>query len=191
MAAEDATAYAMVETVNNLLQPTAQAAWRGLSTGAQLRAATTLLDTVEQGAFVLADNLLKTDIVQENTDNIQLEVARMSTEGTLPDLRFPQSGGQGNSIHLSANTLKQHGRNGEIRIAFVLYKHIGAYLSTENASVKLGHEAMATNHSVIVNSPVITAAINKDTNKVYLSDPVIFTMRHLQRIKERREIASI
>ncbi|XP_030205896.1 adhesion G protein-coupled receptor L3 isoform X2 [Gadus morhua] len=103
---------AMVETVNNLLQPTAQAAWRGLSTGAQLRAATTLLDTVEQGAFVLADNLLKTDIVQENTDNIQLEVARMSTDGTLPDLRFPQSGGQGNSIHLSANTLKQHGRNG-------------------------------------------------------------------------------
>ncbi|XP_062240211.1 adhesion G protein-coupled receptor L3-like [Platichthys flesus] len=175
---------AMVETVNNLLQPQAQAAWRELSTGEQLRAATTLLDTVEQGAFVLADNLLKTDIVQENTENIQLEVARMSTEGNLPDLKFPQTGGQGNSIHLSANTLKQHGRNGEIRIAFVLYKHIGIYLSTENASMKLGSEALATNYSVIVNSPVITAAINKDSNKVYLSDPVIFTIRHLQQSKE-------
>ncbi|KAM3857738.1 adhesion G protein-coupled receptor L3 [Diretmus argenteus] len=175
---------AMVETVNNLLQPQAQAAWRELSTGEQLRAATMLLDTVEQGAFVLADNLLKTDIVQENTDNIQLEVARMSTDGNLPDLKFPQTGGQGNSIHLSANTLKQHGRNGEIRIAFVLYKHIGIYLSTENASMKLGSEAMATNYSVIVNSPVITAAINKDANKVYLSDPVIFTIRHLQQSEE-------
>ncbi|KAM3590472.1 uncharacterized protein V6R79_010430 [Siganus canaliculatus] len=175
---------AMVETVNNLLQPQAQGAWRELSTGEQLRAATTLLDTVEQGAFVLADNLLKTDIVQENTDNIQLEVARMSTDGNLPDLKFPQTGGQGNSIHLSANTLKQHGRNGEIRIAFVLYKHIGVYLSTENASMKLGSEAMATNYSVIVNSPVITAAINKDSNKVYLSDPVIFTIRHLQQSEE-------
>uniref|UniRef100_A0A3Q3L1S5 Adhesion G protein-coupled receptor L3 n=1 Tax=Mastacembelus armatus TaxID=205130 RepID=A0A3Q3L1S5_9TELE len=164
---------AMVETVNNLLQPQAQAAWRELSTSEQLRAATMLLDTVEQGAFVLADNLLKTDIVQENTDNIQLEVARMSTDGNLPDLKFPQIGGQGNSIHLSANTLKQHGRNGEIRIAFVLYKHIGVYLSTENASMKLGSDAMATNYSVIVNSPVITAAINKDSNKVYLSDPVV------------------
>lgn len=61
----------MVATVNNLLQPQAQAAWRGLSTGEQLRAATMLLDTVEQGAFVLADNLLKTDIVQENTENIR------------------------------------------------------------------------------------------------------------------------
>ncbi|XP_076737962.1 adhesion G protein-coupled receptor L3 isoform X5 [Maylandia zebra] len=175
---------AMVETVNNLLQPQAQTAWRELSTGEQLRAATMLLDTVEQGAFVLADNLLKTDIVQENTDNIQLEVARMSTDGNLPDLKFPQSGGQGNSIHLSANTLKQHGRNGEIRIAFVLYKHIGVYLSTENASMKLGSEALATNYSVIVNSPVITAAINKDSNKVYLSDPVIFTIRHLQQSEE-------
>ncbi|XP_068164047.1 adhesion G protein-coupled receptor L3-like isoform X2 [Antennarius striatus] len=175
---------AMVETVNNLLQPQAQGAWRELSTSEQLRAATMLLDTVEQGAFVLADNLLKTDIVQENTDNIQLEVARMSTDGNLPDLKFPQTGGQGNSIHLSANTLKQHGRNGEIRIAFVLYKHIGVYLSTENASMKLGSEAMATNYSVIVNSPVITAAINKDSNKVYLSDPVIFTIRHLQQSEE-------
>lgn len=61
----------MVATVNNLLQPQAQAAWKELSTAEQLRAATMLLDTVEQGAFVLADNLLKTDIVQENTDNIR------------------------------------------------------------------------------------------------------------------------
>lgn len=62
---------AMVETVNNLLQPQAQAAWMDLSTAEQLRAATMLLDTVEQGAFVLADNLLKTDVVQENTENIR------------------------------------------------------------------------------------------------------------------------
>uniref|UniRef100_A0A673IFG2 Adhesion G protein-coupled receptor L3 n=1 Tax=Sinocyclocheilus rhinocerous TaxID=307959 RepID=A0A673IFG2_9TELE len=157
-----------VETIDNL------------SSGDQLRAATMLLDTVEQGAFVLADNLLKTDVVQENTENIQLEVARMSTDGSLPDLKFPQTGGQGNTIHLSANTLKQHGRNGEIRMAFVLYKHLGSYLSTENASMKFSSETLNTNHSVIVNSPVITAAINKDSNKVYLSDPVIFTMRHIQ-----------
>ncbi|XP_052456863.1 adhesion G protein-coupled receptor L3 isoform X7 [Carassius gibelio] len=175
---------AMVETVNNLLQPQARTAWMELSSADQLRAATTLLDTVEQGAFVLADNLLKTDVVQENTENIQLEVARMSTDGNLPDLKFPQTGGQGNAIHLSANTLKQHGRNGEIRMAFVLYKHLGSYLSTENASMKFSSETLNTNYSVIVNSPIITAAINKDSNKVYLSDPVIFTVRHIQQSEE-------
>ncbi|XP_052000632.1 adhesion G protein-coupled receptor L3-like isoform X8 [Xyrauchen texanus] len=171
---------AMVETMNNLLQPQARTAWMDLSMSDQLRAATMLLDTVEQGAFVLADNLLKTDVVQENTENIQLEVARMSTDGNLPDLRFPQTGGHGNSIHLSANTLKQHGRNGEIRMAFVLYKHLGSYLTTENASMKFSTETLNTNYSVIVNSAIITAAINKDSNKVYLSDPVIFTVRHIQ-----------
>ncbi|XP_035273415.1 adhesion G protein-coupled receptor L3 isoform X1 [Anguilla anguilla] len=175
---------AMVETVNNLLQPQAQSAWRDLPTSEQLRAATMLLDTVEEGAFVLADNLLKTDIVQEKTDNIQLEVARLSTDGNLDELVFPQGAGQGSSIRLSERTLRQHGRNGEIRIAFVLYKHLGPYLSTENASMKLGSDAMSANYSVIVNSPVITAAINKESSKVYLSDPVKFTVRHLQQSEE-------
>ncbi|NWH42999.1 AGRL3 protein, partial [Fregata magnificens] len=175
---------AMVETVNNLLQPQALNAWRDLNTSEQQRAATKLLDTVEDSAFVLADNLLKTDIVRENTDNIQLEVARLSTDGNLEDLKFPQNMGHGSAIQLSANTLKQNGRNGEIRVAFVLYNNLGTYLSTENASMKLGTEAMSTNHSVIVNSPVITAAINKEfSNKVYLADPVVFTVKHIK-VKE-------
>ncbi|XP_057699317.1 adhesion G protein-coupled receptor L3 isoform X13 [Corythoichthys intestinalis] len=175
---------AMVETVNNLLQPRAQTAWRELSTSEQLHSATLLLDTVETGAFMLADNLLKTDTVQETTDNIQLEVARLSTDGSLTDLTFPQSELHGNSIQLSASTLKQHGRNGEIRMAFVLYRNLGSYLSTENASVRLSSNAVYPNYSVIVNSPVITASINKESNKVYLSEPVIFTVKHLQHSEE-------
>ncbi|XP_016890752.1 adhesion G protein-coupled receptor L3 isoform X8 [Cynoglossus semilaevis] len=175
---------AMVETVNNLLQPRAQAAWRELPTSEQLHSATLLLDTVETGAFMLADNLLKTDTVQETTDNIQLEVARLSTDGNLADLTFPQSELHGNSIQLSASTLKQHGRNGEIRMAFVLYRNLGLYLSTENASVRLGSDAVYPNYSVIVNSPVITASINKESNKVYLSEPVVFTVKHLQHSEE-------
>uniref|UniRef100_A0A8C2GU86 Adhesion G protein-coupled receptor L3.1 n=1 Tax=Cyprinus carpio TaxID=7962 RepID=A0A8C2GU86_CYPCA len=166
---------AMVETVNNLLQVRSETAWRELSVAEQLRCATMLLDTVETGAFMLADNLLKTDTIQE-----KLEVARLSTDVNLADLSFPQSGLTGNSIHLSANTLKQQGRNGEIRMALVLYKNLGQYLSTENASVRLGSEAAYPNYSLIVNSPVITAAINKDSNKVYLSEPVVFTVKHIQ-----------
>ncbi|XP_067320228.1 adhesion G protein-coupled receptor L3 isoform X11 [Anolis sagrei] len=176
---------AMVETVNNLLQPQALNAWRDLPASDQLRAATMLLDTVEESAFVLADNLLKTDIVRESTDNIQLEVARLSTEGNLEGLKFPQNTVYGSTIQLSANTLKQNGRNGEIRVAFVLYNNLGPYLSTENASMKLGVEAMSTNHSLIVNSPIITAAINKEfSNKIFLADPVVFTVRHIKQSEE-------
>lgn len=76
---------AMVETVNNLLQPRAQAAWRELPTSEQLHSATLLLDTVETGAFMLADNLLKTDTVQETTDNIREYIFFFSAP--LPVLR--------------------------------------------------------------------------------------------------------
>ncbi|KAM8939275.1 adhesion G protein-coupled receptor L3 [Pelodytes ibericus] len=176
---------AMVETVNNLLQPQAQNAWQDLSATDQLQAATMLLDTVEEGAFVLADNLLKTDIVRENADNIQLEVARLSTDVNLEDLKFPQNQGYGSSIHLSSNTLRQNGRNGEIRVAFVLYNNLGRYLSTENATMKLGLEALTTNHSIIVNSPVITAAVYKESSsKVYLADPVVFCVKHIKQSEE-------
>ncbi|XP_040273726.1 adhesion G protein-coupled receptor L3 isoform X1 [Bufo bufo] len=172
---------AMVETVNNLLQPQAKEAWQDLTEKDQVRAATMLLDTVEEGAFVLADNLLKTDIVRENTENIQLEVARLSTDVNLEDLHFPQNIGYGSSIQLSSNTLRQNGRNGEIRVAFVLYNNLGRYLSTENASIKLGVEALTTNHTVVVNSPIITAAVYKEsTSKLYLTEPVIYTVKHIR-----------
>lgn len=65
-------------------------------------------------------------------------------------------------------------------MAFVLYRNLGSYLSTENATVRLSSEAVYPNYSVIVNSPVITASINKEGSKVYLSEPVVFTVKHLQ-----------
>ncbi|KAM4807574.1 adhesion G protein-coupled receptor L3 [Rhinophrynus dorsalis] len=176
---------AMVETVNNLLQPQSHNAWQDLTTRDQLRTATMLLDIVEKGAFVLADNLLKTDIVRENTNNIKLEVARLSTDVNLEDLKFPQNLGYGSSIQLSSNTLRQNGRNGEIRVVFVLYNNLGQYLSTDNASMKLGNEALNTNHSVIVNSPIITAAVYKESSsKVYLADPVLFTVKHIKQSED-------
>lgn len=78
------------------------------------------------------------------------------------------------------NILSTYSLTGEIRMAFVLYRNLGSYLPTENASVRLSSEEVYPNYSVIVNSPVITASINKESNKVYLSEPVVFTVQHLQ-----------
>uniref|UniRef100_A0A803J2Q2 Adhesion G protein-coupled receptor L3 n=1 Tax=Xenopus tropicalis TaxID=8364 RepID=A0A803J2Q2_XENTR len=176
---------AMVETVNNLLQPQAHNAWQDLTINDQIRAATLLLDTVEEGAFVLADNLLKTDIVRENSENIQLEVARLSTDVSLEDLKFPQNLGHGSTIQLSSNTLRQNGRNGEIRVTFALYNNLGQYLSTENSSIKLETESLNTNYTVIVNSPIITAAVYKESSsKLYLADPVVFTVKHIKQSED-------
>uniref|UniRef100_A0A671QWA0 Adhesion G protein-coupled receptor L2a n=1 Tax=Sinocyclocheilus anshuiensis TaxID=1608454 RepID=A0A671QWA0_9TELE len=170
---------AIVDTVDNLLRPEALKSWRDMNTTEQTHAATMLLDTLEEGAFVLADNLMEPAIVKVPASNIILDVYVLSTDGQVQDFRFPQSGRGGISIQLSSNTVKLNSRNGVAKLVFALYKNLGQFLSTENATMKLGHEANGRNLSVAVNSDVIAASINKESSRVFISEPVIFTLEHI------------
>uniref|UniRef100_A0A673HAA6 Adhesion G protein-coupled receptor L2-like n=1 Tax=Sinocyclocheilus rhinocerous TaxID=307959 RepID=A0A673HAA6_9TELE len=170
---------AIVDTVDNLLRPEALKSWRDMKTTEQTHAATMLLDTLEEGAFVLADNLMEPAIVKVPASNIILDVYVLSTDGQVQDFRFPQSGRSGISIQLSSNMVKLNSRNGVAKLVFTLYKNLGQFLSTENATMKLGHEANGRNLSVAVNSDVIAASINKESSRVFISEPVIFTLEHI------------
>ncbi|XP_028855531.1 adhesion G protein-coupled receptor L2 isoform X5 [Denticeps clupeoides] len=170
---------AIVDTVDNLLRPEALKSWQDMNATEQTHAATMLLDTLEEGAFVLADNLMEPAIVKVPAENIILDVYVLSTDGQVQDFKFPQTSKGGVSIQLSANTVKLNSRNGVAKLVFVLYKNLGQFLSTENATIKLGNEANAHNLSVAVNSDVIAASINKESSRVFLSDPVIFTLEHI------------
>lgn len=68
---------------------------------------------------------------------------------------------------------------GVAKLVFILYKQLGRFLSTENATIKFGNEANGRNHSVAVNSDIISASINKESNRVFLSEPVRFTLEHI------------
>ncbi|XP_051529209.1 adhesion G protein-coupled receptor L2 isoform X4 [Myxocyprinus asiaticus] len=170
---------AIVDTVDNLLRPEALKSWRDMNTTEQTHAATMLLDTLEEGAFVLADNLMEPAIVKVPASNIILDVYVLSTDGQVQDFRFPQSGRGGISIQLSSNTVKLNSRNGVAKLVFALYKNLGQFLSTENATIKLSHEANGRNFTVAVNSDVIAASINKESSRVFISEPVIFTLEHI------------
>ena len=61
---------AIVDTVDNLLRPEALKSWQDMNSTEQTHAATMLLDTLEEGAFVLADNLMEPAIVKVPADNI-------------------------------------------------------------------------------------------------------------------------
>uniref|UniRef100_A0A452H285 Uncharacterized protein n=1 Tax=Gopherus agassizii TaxID=38772 RepID=A0A452H285_9SAUR len=170
---------AIVDTVNNLLRPEALESWKDMNSSEQAHAATMLLDTLEEGAFVLADNLLEPTRVSMPTENIVLEVAVLSTEGQVQDLKFPQGSEGGNLIQLSANTVKQNSRNGLAKLVFIIYKSLGRFLSTENATIKLDSDFVGRNSTIAVNSHVIAASINKESSRVYLTDPVLFTLEHI------------
>ncbi|XP_015671170.1 adhesion G protein-coupled receptor L2 isoform X1 [Protobothrops mucrosquamatus] len=170
---------AIVDTVDNLLRAEALKSWKDMNSSEQAHAATMLLDTLEEGAFVLADNLLEPTRVAMPTDHIVLEVAVLSTEGQVQDLKFPQGNAGGNSIQLSSSTVKQNSRNGLAKLVFIIYKSLGRFLSTENATIKLGTEFVGKNSTITVNSDVIAASINKESSRVYLTDPVLFTLAHI------------
>lgn len=73
--------------------------------------------------------------------------------------------------------------SGVVKVVFILYNNLGLFLSTENATVKLAGEAGtggAGGASLVVNSQVIAASINKESSRVFLMDPVIFTVAHLE-----------
>ncbi|XP_059197848.1 adhesion G protein-coupled receptor L2 isoform X7 [Centropristis striata] len=169
---------AIVDTVDNLLRPEALKSWQDMNSTEQTHAATMLLDTLEEGAFVLADNLMEPAIVKVPADNIILDVYVLSTDGQVQDFKFPQSSKDGISIQLSANTVKLNSRNGVAKLVFVLYKNLSQFLSAENATIKMANEAYGRNVSVAVNSDIIAASINKESSRVFINDPVIFTLKH-------------
>ncbi|KAM7409511.1 hypothetical protein PAMA_001139 [Pampus argenteus] len=170
---------AIVDTVDNLLRPEALKSWQDMNSTEQTHAATMLLDTLEEGAFVLADNLMEPAIVKVPADNIILDVYVLSTDGQVQDFKFPQSSKGGISIQLSANTVKLNSRNGVAKLVFVLYKNLGQFLGTENATIKMANEVYGRNVSVAVNSDIIAASINKESSRVFINDPVVFTLEHI------------
>ncbi|XP_069739231.1 LOW QUALITY PROTEIN: adhesion G protein-coupled receptor L1-like, partial [Phaenicophaeus curvirostris] len=171
---------AVVEAVDNLLRPEALESWRDMNGSEQAHTATMLLDVLEEGAFLLADNVKEPARFLAARQNLVLEVSVLSTEGQVQELVFPQEFGGDSSIALSATTLKQNSRNGVVKVVFLLYNHVGLFLPTANASVRLGGEAAARAPPLVVNSQVIAASINKESSRVFLRDPVVFTLPHLQ-----------
>uniref|UniRef100_A0A8C4IM11 Latrophilin-2 n=1 Tax=Dicentrarchus labrax TaxID=13489 RepID=A0A8C4IM11_DICLA len=175
---------AIVDTVDNLLRPEALKSWKDMNSTEQSHAATMLLDTLEEGAFVLAENLIEPAIVKVPAENIMLDVYVLSTDGQVQDFRFPQTSKGGASLQLSSNTVKVNSKNGEtniIALVFVLYKHLGQFLSTENATLRGIGDPNKRNLSLTVNSHILSASITKESSRVFVADPVIFTLEHLDK----------
>ncbi|XP_077412678.1 adhesion G protein-coupled receptor L2b.1 isoform X5 [Vanacampus margaritifer] len=172
---------AIVDTVNNLLKPEALKSWRDMNSTEQTHVATMMLDTLEEGAFVFAENLIEPSIVKVPAENIVMDVYVVSTDGQVQDFRFPQTSRGGSTLQLSSNTVKVNSKNGVAKLVFVLYKHLGQFLSTENATLRGFGDAGKHNLSLTVNSHILSASITKESSRVFVADPVIFTLEHLDK----------
>ncbi|KAI4832075.1 hypothetical protein KUCAC02_015058 [Chaenocephalus aceratus] len=174
---------AVVQTVNNLLGPEALVSWADMSGVDQSRSASLLLDAVEKGAFLLANNLYEGRF-SDRAPNVDLEVYVLNTEADIQDLTFPHSYDSDSILQISAQALQQYSNNGQVKLVLSLYKNLGSFLTTQNSTLRLGlglgQGSDAMRRSLVVNSHVISASVHRGSNRVYLSEPVIFTLRHLQ-----------
>ena len=85
----------------------------------------------------------------------------------------------GKKTHCSSSFFPPCLLSGVAKLVFVLYKHLGHFLSTENATLRGPGEAERRNLSLTVNSHILSASITKESSRVFVSDPVIFTLEHL------------
>lgn len=174
---------AVVQTVDNLLGPEALMSWADMSNADQSRSASLLLDAVEKGAFLLANNLYEGRF-SDRAPNIDLEVYVLNTEADIQDMTFPHSYDSDSILQISALALQQYSNNGQVNLVLALYKNLGAFLTTQNSTLRMGLGLGAgtdvRRRSLVVNSHVISASVHRGANRVYLSEPVIFTLRHLQ-----------
>ncbi|OWK49425.1 Latrophilin-1 [Lonchura striata] len=113
--------------------------WRDMNGSEQAHTATMLLDVLEEGAFLLADNVKE-----------------------------------------PARFLAARQNLGVVKVVFILYNNLGLFLPTENATVRLGGDGGPRAPQLVVNSQVIAASINKESSRVFLRDPVVFTLPHLE-----------
>uniref|UniRef100_A0A4W6DIC7 Adhesion G protein-coupled receptor L1a n=1 Tax=Lates calcarifer TaxID=8187 RepID=A0A4W6DIC7_LATCA len=177
---------AVVQTVDNLLGPEALVSWADMSSIDQSRSASLLLDAVEKGAFLLANNLYEGRF-SDRAPNVDLEVYVLNTEADIQDLTFPHSYDSDSILEISATALQQYSNNGlwhAMKLVLSLYKNLGSFLTTQNSTLRLGlglsQGSEVRRKSLVVNSHVISASVHRGSNRVYLSEPVIFTLRHLQ-----------
>lgn len=73
---------------------------------------------------------------------------------------------------------------GQVKLVLTLYKNLGSFLTTQNSTLRLslglGQVSETRRRTLVVNSHVISASVHRGASRVYLSEPVIFTLRHLQ-----------
>ncbi|KAM3865117.1 adhesion G protein-coupled receptor L1-like [Diretmus argenteus] len=176
---------AVVQTVDNLLGPEALVSWADMSNADQSRSASLLLDAIEKGAFLLANNLYEGRF-SDRAPNVDLEVYVLNTEADIQDLTFPHTYDSDSILQISALALQQYSNNGQVKLVLSLYKNLGSFLTTQNSTLRLGlglglgQGSEVRGRRLVVNSHVISASVHRGSNRVYLSEPVIFTLRHLQ-----------
>ena len=175
---------------SNLLESKHNSSWDDMERATRSETATSLIESMESTAFMLAENVPIGTILTSNDNNVIMGAGRLQTKQLQQSYRLPPDSGDHapgrNTIELPAATLKEHSRENEIKVVFLSYNNVGQYLGS--VGVEKGTEEL---RGYTVNSKVVTAALNGAKAKtVSLKEPVIITMEHLEAKNGRTSVCA-
>ncbi|XP_055333204.1 adhesion G protein-coupled receptor L3-like [Paramacrobiotus metropolitanus] len=164
---------------SNLLDVRHNASWVELSEENRAETATTLIVSLETTAFMLAENVPVGSILTSFDNNIVMGVGKFHTKQMERNYKLPPKNNDtmgvytADSIEFTAAALQDHTQENMVKLVFLSYNNVGQYLeavgTTSTGNVPAG---------MVVNSKVISAAINGVHRATQLKEPVIITLEH-------------
>ncbi|XP_064626823.1 adhesion G protein-coupled receptor L2-like isoform X4 [Lineus longissimus] len=172
---------ALVKSTSNILSEKQSSSWKDLPKTKQTKVATTLVDSIEESGFELAETMDKSTKVTCSSENVLMKVERVDSRSVTQDMVFPEevdhelptpeSKLMEDKITLPASALQAEAQmTGRVTVVFTVYDNIAKYMKTNETK-------NSTNTTVIVNSNIISASINSGAS-IKLREPVLFTMKH-------------
>nr|XP_006814360.1 PREDICTED: latrophilin-2-like [Saccoglossus kowalevskii] len=183
----DKVAMALTEVGSNLLDHTV--AWNDIPGEKRVQTATQLLQCMDETGFLLVNLMKAGQNISVVNENILMEVLVKDMNDTdKAGIKFPFKGDLVHSssadekikstigsIALSEKTLQDKSVNGTVKLVFFMYSTMGDILGTGS---DIGNENDTADS--IVNSPIISASINKMNSPSYLSEPAVLVFEHKQ-----------
>ena len=156
------------KTGSHLLAEVQEAAWSDLRPAQRAAAGTNLVLGIEENAFLVADTVETERNLVEVTENILSSVRVMSSREVAGQM-FPSRAtlhlADQATLHLPAETVRQQGVNGAVRLVFFLYDKMERVLPSSTNGVKF------------LNSRVVSAGVS--TGRVgQLLAPMRVSLRH-------------
>ncbi|XP_053491134.1 adhesion G protein-coupled receptor L4 [Ictalurus furcatus] len=174
----NATIRNLIQSVNNLVEKEEKVAWNRMKEDTKDHYITKLLHTAEQGAMALSKAYKHSTEVQIKTADVELKLYKFVPQEKQKSSISASIGGD--SISLSLKYMKEENTNRSVSVIFLHYDSIGPLMKPNSDPGVNDYSRYAEAGEIIVNSPVIAAAISPPD--VFPLDYVTFTLKHNEHI---------
>ncbi|XP_027016012.2 adhesion G protein-coupled receptor L4 [Tachysurus fulvidraco] len=162
----------LVQSVNNLVEKEEEETWNRMRKETKDHYITKLLHTVEQGAMALSKAYKHSAKVEIKTADVELKLYKFDPQ--KKNNSSISASISGDSISLSPKHMKA--ASGSVSVIFLHYDSIGPLMKPTSDPGVNDYSRYAEAGEIIVNSPVIAAAISPA--KAFPLDQVTFTLKH-------------